>query len=117
MIESGGVYFTVQSRSVEARRDPLLFFSPSVFSALKKVHILLLSLRPSHGYTVDGQEGCLSHILSPQDAVYNARKAAGLGTDFLSLDAPATPERLRMACADHITAPFAKPDVHIRGSC
>lgn len=52
-----------------------------------------------------------------QDAVYNAREAAGLGTGFVSLDAPATPERLRMACADHLTAPFAKADVHIRGSC
>ncbi len=52
-----------------------------------------------------------------QDAVYNAREAAGLGTGFVSLDAPATPERLRMACADHLTAPFAKAGVHIRGSC
>ena len=52
-----------------------------------------------------------------QDAVYNAREAAGLGTDFISLDSPATPERLRMACADHLTAPFAKADVYIRGSC
>lgn len=24
---------------------------------------------------------------------------------------PATPERLRMACADHLTAPFAKHDL------
>ena len=81
------------------------------------MHVCLLSLRPLRGYIVDRREDLLSHALSPQDAVYNAREAAGLGTDFLSLDAPATPERLRMACADHITAPFAKPDVHIRGSC
>ena len=52
-----------------------------------------------------------------QDAVYNAREAAGLGTGFLKLDVPATPERLRMACADHLTAPFAAPNIHIRSSC
>lgn len=52
-----------------------------------------------------------------QDAVYAAREAAGLGKGFLNLDAPATPERLRMACADELTAPFAAPDKHIRGSC
>ena len=52
-----------------------------------------------------------------QEAVYAAREDAGLGKGFFRMDSPATPERLRMACADHITAPFAPPDGRIRTSC
>ena len=52
-----------------------------------------------------------------QEAVYAAREDAGLGSGFFRMDSPATPERLRMACADHITAPFAPPDGCIRTSC
>ena len=52
-----------------------------------------------------------------QEAVYAAREDAGLGSGFFRMDSPATPERLRMACADHITAPFAPPDSRIRTSC
>lgn len=40
-----------------------------------------------------------------KDAVCEARRAAGLGDDF-EIDSPATPERVRMACAGPITEPF-----------
>lgn len=46
-----------------------------------------------------------------KDAIYSARKDAGLEGYFV-LDTPATPERIRMACSDHLTKPFA--DAHIR---
>ena len=45
-----------------------------------------------------------------QEAVYAARKDAG-HEGWFELDMPCTPERLRMACADHLTAPFAAPDI------
>lgn len=51
-----------------------------------------------------------------KDAVYAAREAAG-HTGWFVLDAPATPERLRMLCADHITAPYAAPDIRPKISC
>jgi xanthine dehydrogenase/oxidase len=40
-----------------------------------------------------------------KDAVYAAREAAGL-TGWFALDAPATPEKLRMACGDELVAPY-----------
>eukprot|EP00775_Hariotina_reticulata_P012370 gene12370-12505_t len=51
-----------------------------------------------------------------KDAVYAARAAAG-HTGWFNLDAPATPERLRMACADEITAPYAPQDLQPLMSC
>ena len=51
-----------------------------------------------------------------QDAVYAARKDAG-HEGWFELDSPATPERLRMACADHLTAPFAAHDMRPMISC
>ena len=51
-----------------------------------------------------------------QEAVYAARESAG-HTGFFQLDSPATPERLRMACADHLTAPFAPADLRCKISC
>lgn len=42
--------------------------------------------------------------------MYAARADVGL-SGWFQLDSPATPERLRMACADHLTAPFAKHDL------
>jgi xanthine dehydrogenase/oxidase len=51
-----------------------------------------------------------------KDACYAARKDAGL-QGWFRLDLPATPERLRMACADHITAAYAPPDLVCKISC
>lgn len=52
-----------------------------------------------------------------KDACYAARKDAGLGEGWFRLDLPATPERLRMACADELSAPYAAPDLVPRLSC
>jgi xanthine dehydrogenase/oxidase len=41
-----------------------------------------------------------------KDAVRAARLAAGHGTGYVYMDSPATPERIRMACADGLTEPF-----------
>lgn len=38
-------------------------------------------------------------------------------TGWFNLDAPATPEKLRMACADSLTAPYAPPDLQPLMSC
>ena len=51
-----------------------------------------------------------------QEAVYSAREDAG-HKGWFELDSPATPERLRMACADHLTAPFAAPTFRPKISC
>ena len=51
-----------------------------------------------------------------KDAVYSARKDSGI-EGWFQLDLPCTPERLRMACADEMTAPFAGPDVRPKLSC
>ncbi len=51
-----------------------------------------------------------SAFFAVKDAISSARKDAGLGEGYFNLDSPATPERVRMACADDITAKFAKPD-------
>jgi xanthine dehydrogenase/oxidase len=51
-----------------------------------------------------------------KEAVYAARAEAG-ETGYFQLDSPATPEKLRMACADHLTAPFAGPDLRCKMSC
>ena len=34
----------------------------------------------------------------------------GLGSEWFSLDTPATPERIRMACFDEFTCPFVSSD-------
>ena len=52
-----------------------------------------------------------------QDAVYAARAGEGHGSGYFRMDSPATPERLRMAAADNLTAAFAKPDMHVLTSC
>jgi xanthine dehydrogenase/oxidase len=54
-------------------------------------------------------------LLALKDAVYSARADAG-HTGWFRLDTPATPERLRMACADHLTAPYAPPDLQVKAS-
>jgi xanthine dehydrogenase/oxidase len=51
-----------------------------------------------------------------KEAVYAARADAGL-QGWFQLDAPCTPERLRMACADDLTAPFAAHDLRPKLSC
>lgn len=51
-----------------------------------------------------------------KEACYAARVEAGLAGWF-RLDLPATPERLRLACADNLTAPFAPPDMLPKISC
>jgi len=57
-----------------------------------------------------------STFFALKEAVYAARASAG-HTGFFQLDSPATPERLRMACADHLTAPFAPPHLRCKISC
>lgn len=52
-----------------------------------------------------------------QEAVYAARSDGGQGNAFFRMDSPATPERLRMACPDHLTAPFAAPTYSVLTSC
>lgn len=44
-----------------------------------------------------------------KNAIIAARTESGLHGWF-PLDNPATPERIRMACADEFTAPFVKSD-------
>ncbi|XP_067010051.2 xanthine dehydrogenase [Anabrus simplex] len=44
-----------------------------------------------------------------KEAIIAARRDVGLGKTF-QLDSPATAARIRMACADHITAKFKEPD-------
>jgi len=51
-----------------------------------------------------------------KDAVYAAREEVGI-KGFFQLDAPCTPERLRMACCDEVTAAFAAPDLRPKASC
>lgn len=51
-----------------------------------------------------------------KEAVYAARKEVGL-EGWFNMDSPATPERLRMACADHITEPFGGADITVKLSC
>ncbi|KAG2484282.1 hypothetical protein HYH03_016926 [Edaphochlamys debaryana] len=51
-----------------------------------------------------------------KEAVYAARSAAGR-PGFFVLDAPATPERLRLLCADELVAPYADPDIRPKISC
>ncbi|EFJ45339.1 hypothetical protein VOLCADRAFT_63971 [Volvox carteri f. nagariensis] len=45
-----------------------------------------------------------------KEAVYAAREAAGI-KGFFVLDAPATPERLRLLCSDEVVQPYAHPDI------
>ncbi|MEW5318751.1 MAG: hypothetical protein WDW38_009946 [Sanguina aurantia] len=51
-----------------------------------------------------------------KEAVYSARADAG-HPGWFQLDSPATGERLRMLCADHITAPYAAHDIRCKISC
>lgn len=57
-----------------------------------------------------------SVMFALKEAVYSARKDAGI-EGWFQLDSPATPERLRMACADSITAAFAPADLVCKISC
>ncbi|CAF1715269.1 BnaCnng46690D [Brassica napus] len=45
-----------------------------------------------------------------KDAIKAARTEVGLGSKWFSLDTPATPERIRMACFDEFTCPFVSSD-------
>ncbi|KAL0746288.1 hypothetical protein Bca101_028290 [Brassica carinata] len=45
-----------------------------------------------------------------KDAIKAARAEMGLGSEWFSLDTPATPERIRMACFDEFTCPFVSSD-------
>ncbi|GBG80495.1 hypothetical protein CBR_g30957 [Chara braunii] len=51
-----------------------------------------------------------SVFFAVKDAIAAARRERGL-KGWFALDSPATPERIRMACADEFTAPFAGPDL------
>lgn len=51
-----------------------------------------------------------------KEAVYAARKDVGI-EGWFQMDSPATPERLRMACADHLTEPFGGVNVQVKLSC
>jgi hypothetical protein len=52
-----------------------------------------------------------------KEAVYAAREANGLGKGWFQLDAPATPERLRMLCADALAAEHVPADFRAKISC
>lgn len=77
---------------------------PIPSSCLQQSHLL----SPSHAGT--------SVFFALKEACYAARADAGL-TGWFRLDLPATPERLRMACADQLTAPFAAPELLPKISC
>ncbi|CAM6083475.1 unnamed protein product [Calypogeia fissa] len=49
-------------------------------------------------------------LFAIKDAIMAARQESGLNGWFV-LDTPATPERIRMACADSFTKPHATPDM------
>lgn len=51
-----------------------------------------------------------------KDAVYAAREEVGC-SGWFQLDAPATPERLRMACVDNMMARYAPEDFRPKLSC
>ena len=51
-----------------------------------------------------------SALFAIKDAVAAARRDGG-HTGWFVLDSPATPERIRMACADEFTQPFANSDI------
>jgi xanthine dehydrogenase/oxidase len=51
-----------------------------------------------------------SAFFAIKDAIASARHDAGHDEHFV-LDSPATPERIRMACTDDLTKPFAPPDL------
>jgi xanthine dehydrogenase/oxidase len=51
-----------------------------------------------------------------KEAVYAARADAGKPGWFV-LDAPATPERLRLLCADELAQRYAPADVRPKISC
>ena len=57
-----------------------------------------------------------SAFFAAKDAAAQARADAGL-TGAFELDAPATPERLRLACCDDITAKLAPPGTRAKLSC
>ncbi len=51
-----------------------------------------------------------------KEACYAARAEAGL-SGWFRLDLPATPERLRLSCADHMTEPYCPPGMLPKISC
>lgn len=51
-----------------------------------------------------------SALFAIKDAIAAARRDSGHNGWFV-LDTPATPERIRMACADEFTKPFAEPNM------
>lgn len=51
-----------------------------------------------------------------KNACYAAREDAGL-IGWFRMDTPSTPERLRMACSDELTQPYAQPDLLPKISC
>ena len=59
----------------------------------------------------------VSVFFALKEAVYAARKDAGLGDEWFLLDLPATPERLRMLCQDKIAAAHVAPDFRAKISC
>ncbi|KAK3250085.1 xylitol dehydrogenase, partial [Cymbomonas tetramitiformis] len=56
-----------------------------------------------------------SVFFAMKDAIGAARQDAG-HTEWFQLDSPATPERIRMACADSLTAPYAAPTLRPKQS-
>ncbi len=52
---------------------------------------------------------CNYFLVYPQDAVKSARKESGASLEGFKLDLPATSERIRMGCGDHIVGLCAAP--------
>jgi len=57
-----------------------------------------------------------SAFFAVKDAIKHARKEHHNTTSHVTLDAPLTPERARMACGDDIASLFAGPDFRAKGS-
>lgn len=97
-------------------RSPLLPHHDVSFVALSDiVHCLQDAphVRAVHSSKAVGEPPLFlasSALFAIKDAIAAARKESG-HDGFFVLDSPATPERIRMACADAFTKPFAKPDV------
>ena len=59
----------------------------------------------------------LAAFFAAKDAAAAARLDGGVGDGAFDLDAPATPERLRLACTDALTAALAPPGTRAKLSC
>lgn len=105
-------------------RGPGTYKIPSVNDIPIDFRVTLLSNAPNtravHSSKAVGEPPFFlgaSVFFALKEAVYAARKDAGLGDSWFPLDAPATPERLRMLCADAIASSHVATDFRAKISC